>query len=130
MKRLLTTILLSLVCCAANAEWTPLIKGVSHGSSIDIDRSTFKRDGDSVKLWTRWDYDKEEDFGGIKYRSTISLIEINCKQDSDRTIFASVYAGQKGEGKKVAETNQSDADWRPLQPETMFVGLAKWACRT
>ena len=130
MKRLLLVALLCLVCCAANAEWTPLIKGVSHGSSIDVDRSTFKRDGDIFKLWTRWDYDEEVDFGGNKYRSTISLIEINCKQDLARTIFASVYSGQKGEGKKVAETNQPDADWRPLQPETMFAGLAKWACRT
>ena len=56
MKRLLVTILLSLACFAANAEWTTLIRGVDDNDSVDIDRSTFKRDAGVVKLWTRWDY--------------------------------------------------------------------------
>jgi len=119
---------LSLTCCAANAEWSPLLVGVGNKSSMDVDRSTFKRNGDIVKLWTRWDFDTDEYFGGKKYRSTVSLVEINCKEDMARTSYATLYSGQKGEGKQVDQINQPDAEFHPIPPQTMLRALLNWGC--
>jgi len=129
MKRLLAITMLSLTCFSVNAEWTPVLKGIDHKSSIDVDRGTFKRNGDTVKLWTRWDYDTDEYFGSKKYRSTVSFVEINCKEDMARTVFVTLYAGQKGEGRQIEQSNQPHAEFYPMPPDSMMRGLAKWACQ-
>lgn len=128
MKHLLATTLLSLFCCAANAEWSPLVEGVGNNSSMDVDLSTFKRTGDIVKIWARSDSDDVLDFNGLKYRSTITLYEINCKEDLTRSVYVDLYEGQKGEGKNVYSHNNPDAKWRPQPPKKFHTILANWVC--
>ena len=129
MKKLLATTFLFLACFAANAEWTTLIRGVDDNDSVDIDRSTFKRDAGVVKLWTRWDYSTDEYFDSKKYRSTVTLVEINCKEDMARTPYATLYSGQKGEGRQVGVVSQMDSGFHPIPPQTSMRMLAKWACQ-
>jgi hypothetical protein len=126
MKRQLATALLSLICFAAHAKWEAYAFGPDHW--IFADNSTFKRNGYLVKIWTLWDYDTVRDFDGKKYRSTISLMEIDCKDDLSRIIFATFYEGKKGTDKKVHEVNQPNIEWRPLQPNTAETRLSAWWC--
>jgi len=45
-----------------------------------------------------------------------------------RPIFLLHYEGQKGEGKKVNESNQPHAQWTPSVPTSISYLLGKWVC--
>lgn len=128
MKRLLATALLSLVCYAANAEWTRIFSEASSNTSVDADLTTFKREGDITKLWTRIDYDKPQNFEGTSYQSTINLTQVDCKEDLYRSVFSNLYEGKEGKGKKLKNFNQPDTAWLQMPPQTMARDVAKWIC--
>ena len=128
MNRLIVTTLLSLACFAADAEWTRIFNEASSNTSVDADLTTFKREGDITKLWTRINYDKPQNFEGTSYQSTINLTQVDCKEDLYRSVFSNLHEGKNGEGKKLKNVNQPNAEWLQMPPQTIARDVAKWIC--
>lgn len=128
MKRLLATTLLSLVCCAAHAEWihSATVEGDSYKTYVDP--TTYRRDGQFVKAWVIIDLVKPEIFSGNWYISSKNQVQYDCKEEAERVLFASFYLKSMAQGTPHKTNNQPDAPWIPVIPDSVRAWNMKLAC--
>ena len=127
MKHLLATTLLSLFCCAANAEWKSFAK--ADDFEIFIEDTSVKVRGEIVRLWVRWTYKANKTLSIYTYRSASYYQSFQCVEDETRITYAVYTASADGSGESVHNTNTPDTLWRPILPGTYDASLKAWACR-
>ena len=101
MKRLLTTIVLFLVCCAANAEWR-FVSTDDTGDKYYADPATKKRTGNIVRIWTLVDYVKKPLVShGIAAHSIRGYMQFDCNERSSLLLDMTAFNGNMGKGEIV-----------------------------
>jgi len=128
----LLTILLALLLITTNAnayaEWTYFSKNVG-GDILFYDKSSVKRNGDKVKVWTYMNIlpdDKEAK--SLNMGSGRSLEEIDCVNETRKTLSFQSFTKQNLEGdmRNVSITN------RPITyivPDSSEAILMKLVCK-
>ena len=124
MKKLLLTLMLVVVSSSAMAEWVK----VSEDKLVTAyaDPTTIRKLGDKVKMWALWDYSTAQEGDSKPYMSVRIQNEYNCKEETDRQIYATTFSGNMLEGNKI--DTQGGRDWEPVAPRTHDEALWKFAC--
>ena len=124
MHKAILMMLLAVVSSSAMAEWVK----VSEDKLVTAyaDPSTIRKLGDKVKMWALWDYSTAQEGDSKPYMSVRIQNEYNCKEETDRQIYATTFSGNMLEGNTI--DMQGGRNWEPIAPRTFGETLWKFAC--
>ena len=123
------TYLLLLPATNAVAAWQEI--GSNEQSTVSLDISTLKRDGDRAQMMSMLDFTKPGVDPKTKepIRSIIGLNEYLCEKAQYRPIEYKVFSGNKGEGKVVADIKSPDSPFEAITSGSWAAGVYSIACR-
>jgi hypothetical protein len=123
------TCLLLLPATSAIAAWQEI--GSNEQSTVSLDISTLKRDGDKAQIMSMLDFIKPGVDPKTKesIRSIIGLNEYLCEKVQYRPIEYKVFSGNKGEGKVVADVKSPDSQFEAITSGSWAAGVYSIACR-
>lgn len=125
MRTILLALILVTYALEALAQWTPV--GTSSIADSYADRSTIRRSGNLVKMWDMTDYKRQQTIGRIKYLSTKTFQEYDCKQVRVRPLRGIFYSGQMGRGEVLYQIDLKEP-WMDVAPETLAMAVGRVAC--
>lgn len=111
------------------AAWQEI--GSNEQSTVSLDISTLKRDGDTAQMMSMLDFIKPGIDPKTKepIRSIIGLNEYLCEKAQYRPIEYKVFSGNKGEGKVVADIKSPDSPFEMITSGSWAAGVYSIACR-
>ena len=121
VKKLLMGLMLLMTATAASAAWT--LVGPNDDITLYVDRATIRRNGNFVKMWILFDYNKVD----VTHQSSRSQDEFDCKGEKMHALAITSFSGQMLSG-TVTYTNNTTGDWTPVAPESMGETMWKIAC--
>jgi len=124
MHNVILMLLLAVVSSSAMAEWVK----VSEDKLVTAyaDPTTIRKLGDKVKMGALWDYSTAQEGDSKPYMSVRIQNEYNCKEETHRQIFATVFTDNMAEGNTI--DMQGGREWEPVAPRTHDEALWKFAC--
>ena len=124
------TCLLLLPATSAIAAWQEI--GSNEQSTVSLDMSTLKRDGDKARIMSMLDFKTPGTDPQTKQqiRSIIGLNEYLCDKVQYRPIEYKVFSGNKGKGKVVADVKSPDSPFEAITSGSWAAGVYSIACRT
>lgn len=120
-------ILLMLLAVGSNraiAEWVS-VSG-SGSTTVYVDISTFRKDGNKVKMWILQD-SKTAKPTTPPYMSSKEEMEFDCAEEQSRALYRSFHSGNMGAGETV-HTSPDPDKWKPVPPESIIEVVWKLAC--
>jgi len=117
--------LLAVVSSSAAAEWTEVDSDET--TTFYIDPTTIRRDGNLVKMWELVEYKTVRVRDTVKYLSSKSQSEYDCKDEQLRTLSLSLHSRNMAGGRTVYVTSDL-GKWRPVPPGGGIEVLWKIAC--
>ncbi len=127
-KKLLFVTLL-LVSTQSFGQWT--IYTDDDQKTIYVDTSTIRRDGSFVEFWSIHSYKfPMVEIEGSKVTSTKGRSRYDCKNELQRTLFFTMYEGEKGTGRVLGVQNyiNEKPNWSPIIPESPNMFIYKRLC--
>jgi len=124
MHKAILMMLLAAVSSSAKAEWVEI--GTTNKSTVYADPTTIRKSGNKVKMWALWDYSTAQEGGSKPYMSVRIQNEYNCKEETHRQIFATVFTDNMARGNEIA--SQGGRGWEPIAPRTHDEALWQFAC--
>jgi hypothetical protein len=123
------TCLLLLPATSAVAAWQEI--GSNEQSTVSLDISTLKKDGDKAQMMSMLDFTKPGVDPKTKepIRSIIGLNEYLCDKAQYRPIEYKVFSGNKGEGKVIADIKSPDSPFEAITNGSWAAGVYSIACR-
>lgn len=114
---------------SAFAAWQEI--GSNEQSTVSIDISTLKRDGDKARIMSMLDFKTPGTDPQTKQqiRSIIGLNEYLCEKTQYRPIEYKVFSGNKGKGKVVADVKSPDSSFEAITSGSWAAGVYSIACR-
>lgn len=114
---------------SAFAAWQEI--GSNEQSTVSLDISTLKRDGDKAQMMSMLDFKTPGTDPQTKQqiRSIIGLNEYLCEKAQYRPIEYKVFSGNKGKGKVVADVKSPDSPFEPITSGSWAAGVYSIACR-
>jgi hypothetical protein len=125
LKKLLITLVLSLVSTSAFAEWTKV--GEDDESTVYTDPSTVRKKGELTKIWSLYDFTQARVMSGKTYLSMEKQYEIDCANGKTRAMYIIYYAQKMGGGEKGA-FDYPPKQWQPVAPNSAVESIWKAAC--
>lgn len=125
MKYLLS--LLMLIASTAWAGWEHVVQD-EDGARFLIDYQTLRKDGSKVKFWQLVNYPKPVTLGEVKYLSTRSRQEYDCKQEQKRVLTVTAFDNWNADGQAVVKEEET-GNWREIPPETVVWAIMKKVCK-
>ena len=127
MKTLLLILSLFLISTSAYAEWTYFSNNVGGDISF-YDKSSVKRNGDKVKVWTYMDIADDKEAKSLNMASGRSLYEIDCVNETRKTLSFQSFTKHNLEGgmRDVPITNPTI---KYIVPESSEAILMKLVCK-
>jgi len=126
MKRILLVLLL-MTCSVSWAEWELTDTSTDETVTFYHDKSTIRRNGSIVKMWTLRNYTTVQiDKQGKKYQSEVAHMVFNCKLEESVLISLTQYSAQLGAGSPIwsGTLKEGEWEWRPNVPRT--IGETEW----
>lgn len=122
-----TTLLFS--ASNANAAWKEL--GSSDLMVVYVDLDTAQGQGEKVQIMSMLDFKKAGVNPNNKQtvKSIIGLNEYDCPSMSYRPIAYKEFAGNKGSGKVVSDTNTPDSKFEPVVNGDWMAGVFNSVCK-
>ncbi len=129
MKKIILTgalMLMVVVSGSAMAEWIRV-----HGNekvTVYADPSTLRKRLYIVKIATLFDFKAENALSdGNQYLSTMRVTEFNCRENQQRMVGYSIYAGKMGRG-KLLESGSDPQEWKSVSKTTIAMDMKDFAC--
>ena len=108
------------------ADWAAV--GLFDQGTFYIDRDSIARESETRKVWTMLDYRQPKtNSHGQAYRSTRSLMHIQCKAQQVKTLSLAFYTGTRGSG-NVLSSEGVIQDWQPIPPDSVLAKMAWTVC--
>ena len=115
----------------AYAEWMKVSEIKQEGSTVYVDPSTVRRNGNLVKMWTLVDYKTLQTSGDRSYLSQQAQSEYDCVDERIRMLAFGSYSGNMASGKQVFSTmfdSPETSKWVPVSPDGLARTLWALAC--
>jgi len=106
-----------LIVSTAWAGWEHVVQD-EDGARFLIDYQTIRKDGNKVKFWQLVNYSIPQTLGEIKYLSTRSRQEYDCKQEQKRVLTVTAFDTWNADGKAVVKEEET-GKWQEIPPETV-----------
>jgi hypothetical protein len=127
MKQLFLIALLVLNSGPAYAEWVGFGTG-GNDLTVYIDPETVRRQGDLVKMWIMFDRKTAETRYGEPYLSYRTQIQFDCTEERSRFLASTRFSGNMLTG-VVVSSQTGESEWTPVAPQSVALGLWKFACK-
>jgi len=98
------------------------------GARFLIDYETIRKDANMVKFWQLVNYQAPQILGELKYLSTRSRQEYDCKQERRRGLTFTAFDTWNANG-KVIFTLDETGKWQEIPPETVVWEIMKKVCK-
>jgi hypothetical protein len=129
MKKLLLTILLTVISTSAMAEWTFLTTNADITKKVYIDVSSIRKNKSQVKMWDLFDFKNPlTNADGSRCLSAKRLVEYDCNNEQSRLLAFVQHSSNMGKGEVVMSYAVPD-DWFPVAPNTIEQSLIQATCR-
>ena len=128
MKRLLFVVLM-MTHSVSWAEWERT--GVTDRFSEYHDKSSLRRDGVIVKMWTMKEYFKGQIHDAGYMVKSVKILQIfNCKNETYALVSISEYSDSMGTGVVLSTVTRKESQWvwEPIIPSSVGEGTWKIAC--
>ena len=127
-RRMLCWFALLAVCGSVQAGWTSV--GRFDRGEFYIDRSTIEIKGDQREVWSMMNYRNPEMHpNGHIFRSTRSLLQLQCKPKLARAVHMSHFTDAMLGGKQISKMG-SLPEWDPVPPDTPIREILDLVCRS
>jgi hypothetical protein len=90
-------LLLAAVSPCATADWVLIFR--YSDAAVYADPATVERVRDKATMWSVTDSRMDKDFLGVKYRSSMMLVEYDCARLTSREVKLMYYGGANGSGR-------------------------------
>jgi hypothetical protein len=132
MKKTILPLLAAAVSTCAMADWVLIFK--YSDADVYANPASVERVKDTSTMWNLTDSRKDKDFLGVKYRSSMMLVEYDCARMTAREVKLMYYGGQMGQGELSGTSPPAGGYFLgypalPLQPGTPAELAWKMACR-
>ena len=121
MKKLLVTLLISVLSTSAMAEWQ--IADSNNGLTIYVDPATIRKAGNKAKMWVMNDYETMEN---NELLSQKIQYEFDCQNETGAILAILSFPGSMGSGQ--GRSSYKRLDPMPFSPGSMGEVLWKIAC--
>jgi hypothetical protein len=123
MKRLVFAALM-MVCSVSWAEWE--YTDSSDSFILFHDKSTIRRNGVFVQMWSSKDYFDVQTDVRTPFKSAKYLRKYNCNEETQAIVWLIHYADSLGSGNVTFSytTKERELAWIPVVPGT--IGEAEW----
>ena len=126
--RVVSFLALLLISSSVQAGWTSV--GRFDRGEFYIDRSTIEIKGDQREVWSMMNYRNPEMHpNGHIFRSTRSLLQIQCKARLARAVHMSHFTDAMLGGKQISKMG-SLPEWDPVPPDTPMREILDLVCRS
>lgn len=126
--RVVSSLALLLISSSVQAGWTSV--GRFERGEFYIDRSTIEVKGDQREVWSMMNYRNPEMHpNGHIFRSTRSLLQIQCKARLARAVHMSHFTDAMLGGKQISKMG-SLPEWDPVPPDTPMREILDLVCRS
>ncbi len=115
-----------LIAPPAWAGWEHVVQD-EDGARFLIDYQTIRKDGSKVKFWQLVNYQAPQILGELKYLSTRSRQEYDCKQEQKRVLTVTAFDNWNADGKVVIK--EETGKWQDIPPETVVWEIMKKVCK-
>ncbi len=120
MKKTILLLLAAVSPCAM-ADWVLIFR--YSDAAVYADPATVERVRDKATMWSVTDSRMDKDFLGVKYRSSMMLVEYDCARLTSREVKLMYYGGQMGRGEPSGTSPPAGGYFLgypalPLQPDT------------
>ena len=124
MKKLL--LLFVLISGSAHAEWSRV--GNFDNGDFYIDRASMSIKGGQREVWSVMDYRYAQMDGNKNiFRSSRSMLQLNCPEKKARIIHMSFFSGQMLRGNETSKMGMLK-DWEPVPPDTPIRRILDTVC--
>ncbi|MGB4346748.1 MAG: surface-adhesin E family protein [Burkholderiaceae bacterium] len=120
-------LLLLVLTASAHAEWSRV--GYFANGNFYIDRATIASVNGHREVWSMMDYGSPQmDQNRKIYRSTRSMLQLDCPQKKARIIHMTFFSGSMLGGNEISKMGMLQ-DWSPVPPDTPIRGILDDVCR-
>jgi hypothetical protein len=131
MKKMILRLLAAVLGTPAMADWVLIFK--YSDTDVYADPASVSRVKDKATMWSLTDSRMDKDFLGVKYRSTMTLVEYDCARTTALDVKLMYYKGQMGQGELSGTSPPAGGYFLgysplPLQPDTPAEVAWKMAC--
>lgn len=124
MKKLI--LLLVLASGSVHAEWSRV--GNFDNGYFYIDRDTLSIKDGVREVWSLMDYRYTQMDSNKKiFRSSRSMLQLNCPEKKARIIHMSFFSGQMLRGNEISKMGMLK-DWEPVPPDTPIRRILETVC--
>jgi hypothetical protein len=124
LKKLLLSFLL--ISGSAHAEWSRV--GNFDNGDFYIDRASMSIKGGQREVWSMMDYRYAQMDGNKNiFRSSRSMLQLNCPEKKARIIHMSFFSGQMLRGNETSKMGMLK-DWEPVPPDTPIRRILDTVC--
>jgi hypothetical protein len=126
MKRPLFFVLM-MTCSISWADWR--YAGKTEKFAVYVDKSTIRKNGDIVSMWTLRDYFEVQTLFGL-HKSLILPHAFNCRERTAALTAQSYHTDSMGKGDVFFIKEWKDSEWnfRPFPPGSIVETTWKIAC--
>lgn len=107
------------------ATWVDIYS--DNQSSLYIEDTTIRHDGNKTKFWTLRNYKAKQYFLNRVYLSSKTQFEFDCSKETMRIITGTLYSRGMGDG-MVTYIFSNNPEHEPIIPETVGGSLWNIAC--
>jgi len=129
LSKVILLLLLVAVSNGATAEeWIAVVNTDDGDITVYANRSTIRREGNIVSIWTLGDFKKAKQGGDNKqFLSLKEQYEYDCREEKMRRLYAIMYTGKMGKG-NVLDSGSIYEAWQPVPTGSLNEHLWKFAC--
>jgi hypothetical protein len=115
-----------LVSSSAYADWSRV--GNFDNGDFYIDRATVTSKGGKREVWSLMDYRYAQmDSNKNIFRSTRTMLQLNCPEKKARITHMSFFSGQMLRGNEISKMGMLK-DWEPVAPDTPIRRILETVC--
>lgn len=125
MNKLINALIIALlfVSGSASAGWVEV--GGNEGTSLYIDPTTFRKDGNLRKLWQLNDLKERHKDGELSRRARN---EYDCKNERFRVLSLSTHSEPMASGMILYQSSAESTKWNDIPPGTLAETVLKIVC--
>lgn len=126
MRKIILSMLLSVVSSSALAEWVQVFR--NEAVTVYADPATILKMGDSAKMWVLYDYQSVQSSNINKpYRSSSRQSEYDCNEGQSRILSLTGHSANMAEADSVFSLSEPET-WEPVPPSSLGELMWKIAC--
>ncbi len=124
-RHIFVGLLLAAMSTGVAAEWVWIASANNFGNYID--KSTIRRSGSIVRMWSMQSYNEPQFKSGKSFQSEKSQYEYDCTEERIRMIATVFYTQAYGKGDAL-DSLFGPSQWVPVVPDTIGDDELKIAC--